>query len=147
MAISRRMQGLIDQANEDITNCANSCDAYSKTFLVTNVVWGGSWEKTFKGHIECFAARRRDFVLALSIHTADAVNSASAKLDIANDELITIHHTLGTTNDALSAIHGKVEITNGKLDIVDSKIGTTNNRLTVIEETYVLLVSPRLQCV
>ena len=141
MAISMRMQGLIDQANEDIESCANSCDAYSKAPSIKKVILKGSWEKTFKRYIECFAARRRDFVLALSIHTADAVNSASAKIDIVRDELVTVHHTLHTTSDALSAIKDKVDINSGKLDSVGSKINTMTEGFTGIKETYVPLSS------
>ena len=108
MTISEHMQLLIDQADKDIRNCANSCDAYAKKHLLSKVLSSGSWEETFKEHVQCFATRRNEFELALSMHTGYAINAVNDKLD-------DIHDKLNTANDMLHSTDGKVTTANEML--------------------------------
>ena len=81
--ISGRMQLLIDKTEQDIRKCANSCNAYAKKKLLSKVVHSSSWSDEFKGYIQGFTDRRREFEFALSIYIGHAVNTA-------NDKLVTI---------------------------------------------------------
>ena len=81
--ISGRMQHLVDKTEQDIRKCANSCNTYAKKKLLSKVVHSSSWSDEFKGYIQAFTDRRREFELALSIYIGHAVNTA-------NDKLVTI---------------------------------------------------------
>lgn len=114
VTIAERMQHLIQDAAEDIKNCANACNAYAKTFIVSKVLLSGSWSDDFKKYMERFLTRRDDFVLALSIYTGHAVNAANDKLDIANGKL--------------DLANGRLDITNGKLDATHAGIGVVTEK-------------------
>ncbi len=101
------MQGLIKQTAEDITNCANSCDAYAKTFLMSKVLFSESWSAEFKKYMGCFTTRRGDFAFALSIHTGQAVNDVTDKLGTANDKLDTANDKLDIANDNVALVNQK----------------------------------------
>ena len=77
------MQLLIDKTEQDNRKCANSCTAYAKKKLLLKVVHSSSWSDEFKGYIQGFTDRRREFEFALSIYIGHAVNTA-------NDKLVTI---------------------------------------------------------
>ncbi|KAI1785577.1 hypothetical protein LXA43DRAFT_899476 [Ganoderma leucocontextum] len=85
--ISGRMQHLVDKTEQDIRKCANSCNAYAKKKLLSKVVHSSSWSDEFKGYIQGFTDRRREFELALSIYIGHAVNTA-------NDKLVTIEEKM-----------------------------------------------------
>ncbi|KAI1785580.1 hypothetical protein LXA43DRAFT_1037408 [Ganoderma leucocontextum] len=85
--ISGRMQDLVDKTEQDIRKCANSCNAYAKKKLLSKVVHSSSWSDEFKGYIQGFTDRRREFELALSIYIGHAVNTA-------NDKLVTIEEKM-----------------------------------------------------
>ena len=80
MAISRRMQGLIDQAKEDITNCANSCDAYSKKRLLVKVLLGQIWEAKFIALGTTFAEHRIRFHQILAMHASTGIDAIRVNL-------------------------------------------------------------------
>ncbi len=76
--IGARMQSLADQAAEDIKDCANACDTYSKKKLLVKVLKGPVWEGRLAEFIGRFARRRSDFKFALAIHTATVADSMQA---------------------------------------------------------------------
>lgn len=85
------MQRLIQDAAEDIESCANSCNAYAKTSLLSKVLLSGSWNNDFKKYMERLLIHRDDFVLALSIYIGEGVNAANDKLNAANMKLDATH--------------------------------------------------------
>ncbi|PIL29961.1 hypothetical protein GSI_07872 [Ganoderma sinense ZZ0214-1] len=85
--ISGRMQNLVEKTEQDIRKCANSCNAYAKKKLLSKVVHSSSWSDEFKGYIQGFTDRRREFELAVSIYIGHAVNAA-------NDKLVTIEEKM-----------------------------------------------------
>ena len=76
-----RMQGLIDKTVEDITNCANACNTYSKQKIWTKVVKCSSWDTQLQGYAKSFKTRCKEFQLALSLYIGQGVNMANDKLD------------------------------------------------------------------
>ena len=75
------MQDLVDRTANDIKECANVCDTYSKKRLLVKVLKGPIWDDTLKGFIQLFADRKAEFNFAVSIHTGMAIDRANDKLD------------------------------------------------------------------
>ncbi|KAI0043104.1 hypothetical protein FA95DRAFT_1546775 [Auriscalpium vulgare] len=75
-----RLVALISQTAEDIKDCSNACDAYSKKSLFAKVFQGPMWDETLLGFVELFTKRRTEFQFALGIHTAQGVDGAKAAL-------------------------------------------------------------------
>ncbi|KAJ7913942.1 hypothetical protein B0H13DRAFT_1612003 [Mycena leptocephala] len=80
--IEDRMGKIVRGAADDIKDCANACDTYSKKKLVVKVLKGPIWDVRLLKFVEIFAKRRSDFEFALSIHTSLAVDAMNAKMDL-----------------------------------------------------------------
>lgn len=82
MTIGARLQDLVDRTANDIKECANVCDTYSKKRLLVKVLKGPIWDDTLKGFIQLFTDRKAEFNFAISIHTGMAVDRANDMLDV-----------------------------------------------------------------
>jgi hypothetical protein len=71
-------------AAQNIKDCANTCDLYQKKTLVVKVLRSHVWESQLSGYIAVFAQRRRDFELALQIHTAQTVDAINDTMNEVN---------------------------------------------------------------
>ena len=83
-----RLQGVSKLAAQNIKECANLCDTYQKKTLLIKVLRSQVWETKLAGYISVFAQRRRDFELALAIHTANTVDSMSVSVDEMNKRCV-----------------------------------------------------------
>lgn len=79
--IEARLQKHVKRCAEDIKNCANMCDAYSKEKFFVRVLKSSSWDEKFKIFFLAFGDRRKAFALALEIHTGKKISEAQHKLD------------------------------------------------------------------
>ncbi|OBZ66087.1 hypothetical protein A0H81_13974 [Grifola frondosa] len=87
ITIQVRMQDLISQTANDIKECANVCDTYSKKKLLVRILKGPIWDSTLQGFIQLFAKRRDEFDLSISFHVGLGVDNANRKLDVVNAKL------------------------------------------------------------
>ncbi|KAI0829941.1 hypothetical protein BC628DRAFT_1501118 [Trametes gibbosa] len=87
VTIKARLQRLVNLSAEDIKECANTCDAYSKERLLAKVLKSSSWDDKFKTFLTLFADRRKAFTFALGMHIGKAVDDASRKLDSVDAKL------------------------------------------------------------
>ncbi|KAF8843364.1 hypothetical protein BDN67DRAFT_924335 [Paxillus ammoniavirescens] len=91
-----RMQQLMKDIAEDITNCGNICDAYTKKSLVAKVFKGPVWETRLADFADVFVHRRQEIELSLAIHTTLGVDNAN--------------HTLSDLQDGLRKVHDKLDM-------------------------------------
>ena len=82
--IQARMQVLVNQTAQDIKDCANACDTYSKKRLLVRVLVGPAWEGKLVAFTSTFAKRRMEFEFSLSIHTATGVDAIKAVTEAMN---------------------------------------------------------------
>ncbi|KAF8581694.1 hypothetical protein K439DRAFT_202072 [Ramaria rubella] len=75
--IKGRLGVLVNQTAQDIKDCANACDTYSKKKLLVKVLNGPVWEGRLVKFVGIFTQRRSEFQFALSIHTAQGIDSAN----------------------------------------------------------------------
>lgn len=61
---------MAEQAAEDIKECANACDTYSKKKLLVKVLMGPAWENRLTEFLDRFTKTRSEFKMALVIHSA-----------------------------------------------------------------------------
>ncbi|GBE85444.1 hypothetical protein SCP_0706310 [Sparassis crispa] len=87
VTLKGRLQGLVKKTADDMKNCANTCDAYSKMKLLAKVLKGPLWEGTLTDFGIIFTKRRTEFEFALSIHIGRGVDEANRKLDNLAQEL------------------------------------------------------------
>lgn len=80
-SIQPRLESVSRRAAQDIKDCANACDTYLKKMLVVRVLRSSVWQERLSQFFGRFAERRRDFELALAIHTARAVDAVGASVD------------------------------------------------------------------
>lgn len=80
----------------DIKDCANTCDTYAKKKLIVKVLKSSSWDEKFKAFLTLFGDRRKDFMLALMIHTGKAVDDMHHELRGMDAKLTTIITHLST---------------------------------------------------
>ncbi|KAI0960928.1 hypothetical protein AcV7_000168 [Taiwanofungus camphoratus] len=81
--IEARLQGLSQQTAEDIKDCANTCDIYSRKKLLVKVLRGLDWEEKLRSFIRLFTKRRAEFEFALACHNARTVD----ELKVHSDEM------------------------------------------------------------
>lgn len=79
-----RLQRVSKIAAQNIKDCANLCDIYQKKTLLVKVLRSQVWETKLASYIAVFAERRRDFELALAIHTANIVGSMNSTVEDTN---------------------------------------------------------------
>ncbi|KAL6299183.1 hypothetical protein BKA93DRAFT_612607 [Sparassis latifolia] len=87
VTLKGRLQGLVKNTADDMKDCANTCDAYSKMKLLAKVLKGPLWEGTLTNFGIIFTKRRTEFEFALSIHIGRGVDKANRKLDNLAQEL------------------------------------------------------------
>ena len=68
--IPAEVERICFQVVEDIKQCENACDTYSKKRLVVKVLRSHYWVDKFASFIETFAKRKAEFEFALTVHTA-----------------------------------------------------------------------------
>ena len=79
--IGTRLEDSVKRTANDIKECANVCDTYSKKRLLVKVLNGPIWDDTLKGFLKLFADRKAEFSFAVSIHMGMAIDRANDKLD------------------------------------------------------------------
>jgi len=79
--VYRRLRILCKEASEEITTCANVCDAYLKQGPISK--WGKAflWKSKFSQIMEAFSTREKAFGEAIQLSTLETVDSIEAKLD------------------------------------------------------------------
>ncbi|KAH9034700.1 hypothetical protein EDB85DRAFT_2220184 [Lactarius pseudohatsudake] len=83
--IEDRMKSLVERTANDIKQCSNMCDAYSKKKLLAKVFQCSVWDTKLANWMVHFSKRRKEFVAELSFHTSQGVDKANAKLDVIGD--------------------------------------------------------------
>jgi hypothetical protein len=76
--ITGSLQKLSNTTAKDITDCANTCDAYSKKRLFAKIIKGFIWEEKFTGFVSTFTKRRQEFKYAFTFpasHSPQPTNS------------------------------------------------------------------------
>ncbi|KAI0795577.1 hypothetical protein C8Q75DRAFT_803447 [Abortiporus biennis] len=68
------LQEISKKTAKDIKKCGNVCDAYLRTSLVVKFLKAESWKSKLLEFVEIFDDRRREFQMAVSIHTAKGVD-------------------------------------------------------------------------
>ncbi|KAI0951411.1 hypothetical protein AcW1_008459 [Taiwanofungus camphoratus] len=81
VTIKGRLQELVNKTVEDIKQCANTCDAYSKMKLLAKVLKGPLWEGRLISFVQLFSQRRDEFQFALAAHTGRKIGQISDKMD------------------------------------------------------------------
>lgn len=66
---------------DDVKECANACDAYSKKKLLSKVVQSSRWDDVMQHFVKRFNKRRADIEFALAIHLGVNIDIAHRKLD------------------------------------------------------------------
>lgn len=82
------MQSLAVRAAEEIKNCANACDTYSKKKMLVKVLKGPIWEGRLAEFITRFAQLRSDFKLALVMHTAKVTDGVKMTVDAIDEKYV-----------------------------------------------------------
>lgn len=82
------MQSLAVKAAEEIKNCANACDTYSKKKMLVKVLKGPIWEGRLAEFITRFSQLRSDFRLALAIHTAKVTDGVKTTVDAIDEKYV-----------------------------------------------------------
>lgn len=85
--IEARLEGLVKGAKNDIKECANACDAYSKKGLISKALKGSIWQDMLKGYGKKFVDRRHQFMEALAIHTTRLVDRIHDKMEVMHDKI------------------------------------------------------------
>ncbi|THH27677.1 hypothetical protein EUX98_g6499, partial [Antrodiella citrinella] len=78
--IEARLQGLVKQTGDDVKDCANACDTYTKKRLLVKVLKGYVWETKLVGFVGTFVQRRTEFEQALMMHMARTMHAMEATL-------------------------------------------------------------------
>ncbi|GJE98690.1 hypothetical protein PsYK624_149250 [Phanerochaete sordida] len=90
LTIEGRLQSLMKQVAEDIKDCANACDTYSKKRLLVKVLKGPIWEARLAEHVVRFHQRRKELKFALSLHTATVTDDVKHTLDTHSESLVAL---------------------------------------------------------
>lgn len=83
-----RLATLSKETADDIRACANACDTYSKKKLLVKMIRGQYWDDKLVEWVKRFDARRREFELALGIHSARAVDDVSSTMDLVHQKYV-----------------------------------------------------------
>ncbi|KAI5822422.1 hypothetical protein K523DRAFT_256964, partial [Schizophyllum commune Tattone D] len=92
----------MDAVAEDIMECGNVCDSYTKKRIISKMFKASIYERRMAEYGEHFAKRRSSFDLILSVHTSVSVIEVSDKLDTLDaktDELLKIFRRLDTPRE------------------------------------------------
>ncbi|KAJ3554138.1 hypothetical protein NM688_g3261 [Phlebia brevispora] len=94
LTLASRLRAIADTAADNIKECANACDAYSRKRLLVKVLTGPAWEGRFTEFLDRFAQTRSEFKFALAVHVAksvvrirDAIDGVGDKVDNIRTEL------------------------------------------------------------
>ncbi|PCH42592.1 hypothetical protein WOLCODRAFT_102387 [Wolfiporia cocos MD-104 SS10] len=88
--IEIHMHDLIEQAHQDIIDCANLCDVYANSGRLEKVLKVMLWESILTSYIRRFTKQREDFRFVLSAHILVRVESFGHKTDQRTDELMDV---------------------------------------------------------
>lgn len=80
------MLSLAHQAKNDIKECANACDTYSKMKLVVKVLKGVVWESRLAQYIARFYRLKAEFQFALAMHTAKAADATQITVEMMHEK-------------------------------------------------------------
>ncbi|KAJ3011250.1 hypothetical protein NUW54_g2238 [Trametes sanguinea] len=81
LTIGKRLEDVVQKAAQDIKDCANTCNAYSRQRVLAKVFKAPSWELILKDYIQRFNNRKVEFTFVISLHTGIGVDRANEKLD------------------------------------------------------------------
>lgn len=93
------MKSLVVRTANDIKQCSNMCDAYSKKGPLARVCQGSAWNTKISNWMMHFSERRKDFVAELAFHTSQGVDKANAKLDIIGEKINAMFEQLVTPEE------------------------------------------------
>ena len=111
LTIEGRMQQLMVQIAEDIKQCGNACDKYSKNGVVceslptllnifshshciVRVIKSPIWEGRLAQYADVFAERKKEIHFALASHTALGVDTANRNLLTVQADISKVNHKL-----------------------------------------------------
>jgi hypothetical protein len=76
----QRLENISQQMAEDIRECANCCDVYSKKKTLYKVLAGKQWEEKLARYASSFAVHKQELQSALTVHTAAGIDKVDAQL-------------------------------------------------------------------
>ncbi|KAL1937671.1 hypothetical protein VTO73DRAFT_12946 [Trametes versicolor] len=79
--VQERLQGLVDNIETDILDCANVCDAYAKKGMTARVLGSIRWNEKLQHYVKRFTKHRADIEFTLAIHLGINIDIANRKLD------------------------------------------------------------------
>ncbi|KAI9064549.1 hypothetical protein FKP32DRAFT_1649070, partial [Trametes sanguinea] len=81
LTIGKRLEDVVQKVAQDIKECANACNAYSRQRVLAKVFKAPSWDLILKDYIQRFNNRKAEFTFVISLHTGIGVDRANEKLD------------------------------------------------------------------
>jgi len=85
--VEDRFGKLLERTKNDIMECSNICDKYSKKRFLAKVVMAKRWDESFVSYIKKFSERRPQFHLELVIHIGLSVDKVLDKIDALDDKI------------------------------------------------------------
>ncbi|KAI9064545.1 hypothetical protein FKP32DRAFT_582866 [Trametes sanguinea] len=82
LTIGQRLEDVVQKVAQDIRECANACNAYSRQRFLAKVFKALSWDLMLKDYIRRFNDCKAESTFAISFHTGIGVDRANEKLDI-----------------------------------------------------------------
>jgi len=79
--IEDRLKSLVERTADDIKECSNVCDTYTRKRPLAKVLLSSAWDAKLLDLVKLFAQRRHEFQFELTIHTNQEVDKANVKLD------------------------------------------------------------------
>ncbi|KAJ3537236.1 hypothetical protein NM688_g6718 [Phlebia brevispora] len=79
--IEARLKSVCNETAANIRACLNVCQTYMKKKLLVRVLQSQKWEEKLTAFFGVFFERRRDFELALAIHTSRQVDTIAKGVD------------------------------------------------------------------
>jgi len=67
------IEKLCKKTANDIHECSNCCDVYSRKKLIVKCLSGSIWDERLKKFVQLFSDRRNEFMFAMSIHVTVGV--------------------------------------------------------------------------
>lgn len=81
-SLEDRIGTLVRKTAEDIKDCSNACDTFSKKRLIAKVLQGPMWDLKLLDYVAKFGKRRNEFEFELTLHMSQSMDAAVVKLDI-----------------------------------------------------------------
>ncbi|TCD63086.1 hypothetical protein EIP91_006013 [Steccherinum ochraceum] len=122
--IEARLHALAEKTAQDIKDCANTCDTYSKKRLLVKVLTGAKWEAKLSSFIRAFSEHRVSFEQALVMHTARAMQYVKTTVEAIDQKLSAFQRIFETLVPAGETEMRDVVRENGGVSTVQSDDAT-----------------------